>query len=260
MKEISFQLYSARNIPLADALKIISSSGYTSVEAYRDNVADIGVFQTLLSDHGLHCSSIHIGRDELRDNMSHVLDLSARLGVEQVVCPYLLLEDRPQDKAGWQQMAEELAAYATQVNAQGLTFAWHNHDFEFVKTSDGALPIRVLLDTATDMQWEIDLGWIQRASENPESWLRTYRDRVSAVHLKDVAASTDREADASTNGNTDDEDGWADVGHGVMDWRAIAVELNLIDNPLYVVEHDNPSDVERFAERSIATINEWDLA
>ncbi len=250
MKDISFQLYSARNTPLADALKIVASSGYTGVEAYRDNVADPALFQSLLIDNGLKCTSIHVGRNELRDNMAQALDTAARLSVQQIVCPYLLPEERPQDEAGWQALAHELAGYAEQINAQGLPFAWHNHDFEFEKTADGVLPMRVLLDSATDMQWEIDLGWIQRASESPDSWLRTYGDRVSSVHLKDVAAS----------GECADEDGWADVGHGVMAWDAIANELKSLDTDLYIVEHDNPSDLKRFAQRSIATFNSWILA
>lgn len=250
MKDISFQLYSGRNTPLAEALKIVASSGYTAVEAYRDNVADLSHFQTLLSDNGLNCSSIHIGRDELKDNMPQVLEMCSELGVKQIVCPYLLAEHRPKDKAGWQVLAEELAGYATAVNAGGFPFAWHNHDFEFDAMSDGTLPMRVLLDTATDMMWEIDLGWIQRASESPDSWLRTYGDRVSSVHLKDLAAS----------GECADEDGWADVGHGVMDWDAIVHELKTLNTGLYVVEHDNPSDLKRFATRSIATVNAWGLA
>ena len=250
MKDISFQLYSARHTPLADALKVVASSGYAGVEAYRENVADLDLFQSLLSDNNLQCTSIHTGLDELRANMSRALDTASQLSVKQIVCPYLLEEERPQDKSGWQALAEELAGYASHVKANGLSFAWHNHDFEFEKTPDGVLPMRVLLDTATDMQWEIDLAWIERAAERPESWLRTYGDRVNSVHLKDVAAS----------GECIDEDGWADVGHGVLNWNAITAELKVIRPDLYIVEHDSPSDLGRFAQRSIATIKTWDLA
>ena len=78
----------------------------------------------------------------------------------------------------------------------------------------------------------------------------TYGDRVDSVHLKDVAAS----------GECIDEDGWADVGHGVLNWNAITAELKVIRPDLYIVEHDSPSDLGRFAQRSIANIKTWDLA
>ncbi|OED36467.1 hypothetical protein AB833_28090 [Chromatiales bacterium (ex Bugula neritina AB1)] len=247
MENLSFQLFSARNTPLSEALEIISASGYRYVEAYRDNVTDLNTFEAGLKTNNLQCTSIHIGIDELKNNLSHSLELAERLGIKQIVCPYLMPEQRPADTAGWKALAEELAGYAKLINAAGLPFAWHNHDFEFTATEDGALPIRILLDTATQMQWEIDLGWIQRASESPASWLRTYSDRISAVHLKDLAEE----------GDCLDEDGWADVGHGVLDWQQILPELKSIDVEHYVVEHDNPSDLTRFAQRSIATVQGW---
>jgi sugar phosphate isomerase/epimerase len=250
MKDISFQLYSARHTPLAEALQIVADSGYRSVEAYRDNVADLALFQSLLDANNLTCSSIHIGRDELKNNFSSALDMALQLGVKQVVCPYLLPEDRPADTAAWEALADELAGYAAELHTHNLPFAWHNHDFEFEKTPEGSLPMRILLDRAPQLQWEIDLGWIQRAGESPDSWLRTYSDRVSSVHLKDVAAT----------GECVDEDGWADVGHGVVDWASVTTELQRLETDLFIVEHDNPSDVKRFAERSIATVNSWTLA
>ncbi len=248
MKNLSFQLFSARNTPLAEALEIVASAGYTSVEAYRDNLTDPDEFKKLLAANKLHCASVHVGRDELKNNMPQTLDMAAQFGVRQIVCPYLLPEARPTDSNGWQLLAEEMAGYCQQINAAGLPFAWHNHDFEFVRTADGVLPIRLLLDAAVDLQWEIDLGWIQRAGEDPASWLRTYADRISSVHLKDLAAV----------GDCLDEDGWADVGHGVLDWSAIQSELKSVNTDLYVVEHDNPSDLQRFAQRTIATISGWE--
>lgn len=249
MNDILFQLYSARHTPLADALKIVADSSYTGVEAYGDNLADLHYFQSVLTDHGLKCPSVHVALHELRTRLPQMLDTLGQLGVEQVVCPYLSVQNRPKNKSGWQALAEELAGYASLLNSHGLLFAWHNHDFEFIGTADGVLPMRVLLDTAIAMQWEIDLGWVHRASESPDSWLRTYGDRVSAVHFKDVAPA----------GECADEDGWADVGHGVLDWPSIVHELKILSPTLNIVEHDNPTDVQRFARRSIKTIQGWDL-
>ena len=245
---LSFQLYSARNTPLPEALEIVAQAGYRTVEAYGDNFSDLAAFQRGLKQNNLRVSSIHIGRDDLKNNMIGTLELASELEANLIVCPYLLPEDRPSDQAGWIALAEELSDYNSQITSTGRDFAWHNHDFEFQRTQDGALPIRLLLDNAPGMQWEIDLGWIQRASQDPASWLRTYLDRVSAVHIKDVAMS----------GESDDEDGWADVGYGVIEWSDILPELKRCEAEIFVVEHDNPSDLKRFAERSFKTVNGWE--
>ncbi len=244
---LSFQLYSARNTALPEALATIAEAGYKSVEAYAGNFEQLDTFTQELKVAGLTVSSVHISRDELKNNMINSIELAATLGADHIVCPYLLPEDRPVDKNGWVALAQELAEFNVQISATGRDFAWHNHDFEFHRLPDGSVPMRLLLDNAPDMYWEIDVGWIHRASQDPASWLRTYLDRVSAVHLKDVA----KEGDCS------DEDGWADVGHGTVDWTEILTELKRCDAELYIVEHDNPSDLKRFAERSFKTASSW---
>ena len=51
-------------------------------------------------------------------------------------------------------------------------------------------------------------------------------------------------------------DGWADVGHGTLDWKGLMAALRGKTPARYfVMEHDNPSDYERFARRSIAAAN-----
>jgi sugar phosphate isomerase/epimerase len=51
-------------------------------------------------------------------------------------------------------------------------------------------------------------------------------------------------------GQNADEDGWADVGKGEIDWPSIMDLARKTRTLHYVMEHDNPSDLERFARRS----------
>ena len=54
------------------------------------------------------------------------------------------------------------------------------------------------------------------------------------------------------------EDGWADVGHGTVDWAGLIKAFREKSAAkVYVMEHDNPSDVERFARRSIEAANKY---
>ena len=50
------------------------------------------------------------------------------------------------------------------------------------------------------------------------------------------------------------EDGWADVGQGVVDWKTIMAALKMAGCKNFVLEHDNPSDHTRFATRSAAFV------
>ena len=82
---------------------------------------------------------------------------------------------------------------------------------------------------------------------DPVEWLKRFDGKVTAVHVKDIAPA----------GKTNGEDGWADVGHGSVDWAPIKAELDRQGIDHFVIEHDNPADHARFASRSLATIQSW---
>ena len=75
-----------------------------------------------------------------------------------------------------------------------------------------------------------------------------YGPRISAIHVKDLAVP----------GQNLNEDGWADVGYGTLDWQELYTEIKAQTAAKYfVMEHDNPTDIDRFASRSIATVKKW---
>lgn len=240
---LSFQLYSARNTPLAQALQIIADAGYASVEAYRDNFADPDAFRLALDAQGLSVPSMHINIGPLRVDAQACMQQARDFGSTHIVCPYLDVSERPVDSAGWTTLIAELSDHARRWRDEGFSFAWHNHDFEFLALDDGAVPMQLLLEQAPELHWEIDVAWIVRAGAEPAAWIEQHAQRISAVHLKDIAAS----------GECLDEDGWADFGHGIVDWESVMPLLANTPASLYAVEHDNPSNLTRFATRSMAT-------
>ena len=64
--------------------------------------------------------------------------------------------------------------------------------------------------------------------------------------------------DLAPAGENANEDGWADVGHGTLDWNQLARDAKARTRArYYVMEHDKPSDAIRFARRSIAAAGQW---
>ena len=98
----------------------------------------------------------------------------------------------------------------------------------------------LIFEAAPLTDWECDVAWIARAGASPAKWIKRYAGRITAFHVKDLAPK----------GQNASEDGWADVGEGVIDWPSI-MDLSRKTRALhYMMEHDNPSDLERFARRS----------
>lgn len=245
MTDLSYQLYSSRNFPPLDqTLAMLKRNGYTQVEGYGAMYADPKAIKTTLDAHGLTMPTGHFSIDLLEKEQQKVLDIAGTLGMKAIYCPHLAVDLRPTNTAGWSAFGERLEAAHAVYNKAGYVFGWHNHDFEFKALADGSLPQKLIFDAAPSITWEADIAWIIRGGADPFQWIETYGSRITAVHVKDIAPS----------GQNTNEDGWTDVGYGTVDWKALIELLKGTPVQYFIMEHDNPSDDERFARRSITTV------
>ena len=247
MRTLSYQLYSSRNFgPLADTIGMLANLGYKQVEGYSGlyaGIKDLGRFKADLDAAGLENPSGHFGLDVVEADAPNVIEVAKTLGIRNVFVPYLQEEERPSDMQGWLDFGARLSEAGKPIVDAGLTFGWHNHDFEFTPI-DGGLPIEGILDGGQDLVFEYDVAWAVRAGQAAEPWIERYGDRIVAAHVKDIAKA----------GTGLDEDGWADVGDGTVDWPGCLSRLEAAGCDLLIVEHDNPNDDVRFATRSFQYI------
>ena len=75
---------------------------------------------------------------------------------------------------------------------------------------------------------ELDLYWIKYGGADPETVLRDVGDRVSLVHLKDMAP--------------DDTRSDLPVGEGTMPWNSLLEAADAAGVEWYIAEQDNPRD------------------
>ena len=166
--------------------------------------------------------------------------------MKNVYVPFIMPDDRPSDAAGWTAFGQRVEKAGKPLVDAGFGFGYHNHDFEFVEV-DGVVPMDALLQGGPSLEWEMDVAWVVRGDADPIAWIERYQDRITAAHMKDLAPA----------GENADEDGWADVGHGRMDWAGIMAALRKTPAKHFVMEHDNPSDARRFATRALASAQSY---
>lgn len=244
----NYQLYSSRNFPpLSDTLKMLADAGYGGVEGFGGLYADAAGLDAMaagLAANGLAMPSGHFGLSQVEDTPDWAVRVAKTLGMTTVIVPWLPAEMHPTTGAGWQALGARLQKAGEPIRAAGLAFGWHNHDFEFRKTADGALPQTALFEGGPDLKWEIDVAWVIRGGADPIAWIKDHGPRIVAAHVKDIAPVGENKA----------EDGWADVGFGTVDWPAIMAALRAVGCDNFVMEHDNPADHLRFAQRSLASV------
>jgi sugar phosphate isomerase/epimerase len=120
----------------------------------------------------------------------------------------------------------------------GLTYAYHNHNFEFAPQADGAIGYDVLLKE-TDPQlvkFEIDCGWMVLGGRDPRDYFTRYPQRFPMIHVKDFlpAAAQGQDAKAPT------EHPGAELGHGMIDYGPIFAVAEKSGLKHYFAEQEGP--------------------
>jgi sugar phosphate isomerase/epimerase len=138
----------------------------------------------------------------------------------------------------------ELGRLAETLQDRGIILGYHNHDWEMVKKEGRKTALDLLFEAAgsSPLAWEADVAWLVRGRVKPKTWLKRYARRLKAAHVKDIAPA----------GQNEDQDGWADVGAGVLDWRDLWKACRAAGAQWMVVEHDKPADPAATARNSFA--------
>lgn len=240
---LSVQLYSLRHLPdLDDQLRLVREAGLDHVETTSGNYEEAARLRTLLDRYGLRAPSGHVGIERLREAFDETVAIAGRLGTDTLILWGFPDEERPRSAAGWRQAGADLGRLAERLAARHIVFAFHNHDWELERFEEGGLGFDHLMAGAGEapLKWQADLAWLARGGADIDAILARHEDRLVSVHVKDLAPP----------GENRDEDGWADLGQGILPWSAWWPRLRALQVDLLVLEHDEPSDPARFLRRS----------
>lgn len=145
----------------------------------------------------------------------------------------------------WKRLAAILNERAAALRPFGIELGYHNHNMEFAPvggTSGWDVLMRELDPKLVFI--ELDLGWVAAAGRDPAAELAKLNGRVRMVHVKDIKAST--------KPNFALEQDPAEVGLGMLDWRAILSACAKAGVEHYYVEQEPPFTRDRFESMKLS--------
>jgi sugar phosphate isomerase/epimerase len=246
---LSIQLYSLRTLPSLDTiLDTAKAAGYQHVELVGSHLDDAQRVRQALDQRGLSASSSHVGIAALRERFDAMMLACKTLGFTQLFMPAVPPDERQSSQPYWTFLGRELAQMAWRAADQGVELGYHNHHWELTVQANGRTALECLFAGAgnSPLKWQADVAWLVRGGADPVALMEHHKDRLVSVHAKDLAPANTKL----------DEDGWDDVGHGVLDWRHRLAAASTANGARWLVaEHDKPSDPARFARNSYAFLD-----
>jgi sugar phosphate isomerase/epimerase len=240
---LSIQLYTLRSMEDLDRiLDTVAQAGYRYVETVGSHLDDAQAVRSKLNARGLKASSSHVSLAALREKPNAVIEACRVLGLTDLYMPAVPPEQRDMAADGWRSLGRELGQMAERFQKDGIRLGYHNHHWEMVPKDGAKTALELIFEEAegSPLAWEVDVAWLVRGNVDPKAWIDRYRSKITAAHVKDIASA----------GQNEDQDGWADVGSGVMDWRSLWQASREAGAKWMVVEHDKPADPAKTARAS----------
>jgi len=235
------QLYSVRTLTqtpetMDAALKAIAEMGYTSVQlSGHNNEIDPAAIKDMLDKYNLIAPATHISFQELEENFDAAV---ARHKLWNVKYPGI--GGMPGE---FRESAESLKEFARRANIigkklkdEGMTFIYHNHAFEFARygVKNG---MDILFDELTDVQFELDVYWVQSGGADPIDWINKVKGRMDVVHFKEmVGCAPDPKTWSMTK--------MAPVGEGNFNWQKIMQACDDTGVKYAFIEQDNAVETD----------------
>lgn len=242
--QISLQLYTVREHTASDmqaTLRRLAEIGYTAVEFAGYGGLSPRDVRAILDDLGLRASGAHVPLDSWETDPEAVISDMHALGSAHAVVPIIPPERRDEEAVA--RLAESFNRWGELCRSEGITFSYHNHAFEFAPLGDTTMWDALLGQTDPGLvHLELDLYWVRYGGADPEAVLRDLGDRISLVHLKDMAADEQRSD--------------LPVGEGTMPWQELLRAADAAGVDWYVAEQDNPREAFEDVQSSLRYMQE----
>ncbi len=217
--KINLQLYSIKEEIEKDffkALEAVAKMGYSGVEFAGFHGIKAEDMKRKLDELGLEAVSAHFGLDDLQgENLEYNINYLKTVGAKFIVCPYTEMRTVAQAM----EFVEEFNKIGKICLENGLIFAYHNHEFEFIKDGD-ELPIEALyknVDTKYVKQ-QPDIFWIEYAGLNALNYVKENKERCPIIHIKQIRGKEN-----------------VNAGNGELDIKKL---IEIAPNAVYVYEQE----------------------
>jgi sugar phosphate isomerase/epimerase len=231
------QLYMVRRQApqdLAGVLRAIRQIGYTQIELYPIVYSHPAPeLRRIVQDAGLTSASAHFDYAGFESK----IDYGHQLGLEYMVCP-MLPKNLWTSAEGFREAAAKFNTWGKLVHDAGMTFAFHNHDYEFKPQGNttGFAELMQHTDPAL-VKLEFDLYWLTQGGQDPAAMLAKYANRARLVHLKDRKPNSPTSFDMEVT-----SEHFTEIGKGTVQWPALLSQAHKQGIKYAFVDQDETSE------------------
>lgn len=228
-RKIGAQLFTIRDYTkteqdIEDSLQKVADIGYKFAQMSAFGPISAAKLKEIIQKTGLAITGSHNSYDMFVNRLDELIDYHKTIG-----CMMPGIGAMPREAIGdvevLRKFIRDFNDISDRLAAEGMTFTYHNHAFEFIKVGGKYLMDYILEESNDNFKLMVDVYWLAVAGIDPARFILKYKDKVGGVHFKDLKV-------------VENAPTMAEVGEGNLDWDGI-IEACEQANPRYIyVEQD----------------------
>lgn len=202
------QLYSVRQglttpEDLRETFRKIKEIGYGCVQFSGAPKTDPVLLREISAEAGLPVVCTHSPWERILNDTGELIREHQIFGCPVIGLGSLPAEYRSDFAAGLAEAEKLLELPVKKIREAGLSFAYHNHNMEFVRGADGRPVFDRMLENHPDWDFIVDTYWVEYAGFSAAAYLRAAGARAVNVHYKDMDRTGARGICACGDGRLD---------------------------------------------------------
>lgn len=245
-KRIGAQCYTIRDFiktekDLDESLKKLKDIGYQTVQLSGIGPIEPEIIKELCDKYGLEVICTHRGQEDYLENLEETIRYHKIIGCK--IAGIGSIGDYDRSAEGFRKFVKDFTPVSKRLKEEGITFAYHNHAFDFIK-EDGKYLLDIILNES-DFDLILDVYWIAFSGIDPAKFIRKIGSRAKVLHFKDLICNKNNKTDM------------AEVMNGNLDWDSIIAACEDAGCLAAMVEQDtcsgNPFDSLKISYNNLKT-------
>ena len=200
----------------------------------------------IMGNHNIRPVSIQVKPKYVFGDPESVVRFCKTTGCKNVVISQLPFSCVLGDEEKFYSFIAKLDGQYELYEKEGITLAYHHHNWEYIKLSNGNTRMEELLSKTKKIRFVHDTYWTARSGIDPVEQIRAFGSRLLGIHLRDLAFEK-KLIDVIPRDTF--------VGDGVIDFKRVLSAAREVGCEYFVIEQKTDTPYEDI-KRSLETLRE----
>ena len=205
------------------------------------------ILKQMIEEYGISVASIQVKPKYVFGDFENVVAFCHATGCKNVVISMLPFKCILGSEKQFYDFLHTLDPQFERYAKEGITLAYHHHNWEYIKLSSGKRRMEELLSKTEKIQFVHDTYWTAKSGISPAAQIKAFGERLLGVHLRDLTLKKKRGIGVVS---TD-----AAIGEGVIDFASVLQAAQEVGCRYYVIEQKTDTPYEDIKKSFFALSN-----